>query len=507
MRRVTLFIFLIGFVLLRPHEIGQSGLLYPTDDYGYFAHASSIAFGQFPSFAKEECFHADYPVAHPGPGWMASPFVFLFSFLDRMMGAEIVQIRTPENIPLSFSLYGFVLATSFYFWFGCYLLFRGLRHHFAPAISGWTIVLMVLCQGLPIYVFVRPLSSHAYEFFLQSLMVFFLLARNGPGQTRVSRREWALIALGLTLMVTVRFNNVPAALIWPFLLMPAGTKAETRALRRKIFMAAAGLVLIAAGVIFLIYLKDSAYIMRKIGVFLRVENIFFYPKRVMHILLGIDWGLAYTAPYVLVGLAGAFLLKFPLRKKLLIALLPMAVNFLAIMLWKTQGGYYGYRYFTTSIIPLLVYPLALIMKKLKEGGHDYWRRGFFLLALLPALSMLCFDGNTSNLSFRGVQQYFGIAGPGNDTFQMEVWEMLLFSPLQLLWVMCRGGVFYCMHLVGAALGLSGKFPSPILMAYPAFQTDVFVKTLGIYLLPFVLLILAQRLERLRDNHRHENNEK
>ena len=125
MKYISIAILIIAFFLLRPYQMQKFGMCYKGDDYSYFAHATAIAYGQFPSYEKEYFIHGEgRPLHSIGSGIMAAPFVFTFSFIDRLQGSSIVEKRTADNIRQSWSLFGFVIASCTYFWLGCWLLFR-----------------------------------------------------------------------------------------------------------------------------------------------------------------------------------------------------------------------------------------------------------------------------------------------------------------------------------------------------------------------------------------------
>ncbi len=221
MKVITIFIFFCVFLLLRPYHLQQTGLRYGGDDESYFAQSSSLPVGQFPSYEKEYfTVRKNYPLHSIGPGLMAAPFVFIFSLIDRASGSDVVYQRTLENTSQSWSLFGFVFASSFYFWLACFLLYKGLRYYFQHRHASLAVILMVLCQGIPLFVFRRPIFSHVYEFFLQSLLVFVLLKTNKKDSLN-SRGYWAAFGIGIVigLMFLVRLNNIIAAFVWPLVLL------------------------------------------------------------------------------------------------------------------------------------------------------------------------------------------------------------------------------------------------------------------------------------------------
>ncbi len=137
----------------------------PNDDFDYFAHAAALSFATFPFYDKEFIYERETPLGSVGPGLMAAPFVFLFSLIDEAQGREVVEQRTQANIVKSWSQFGFLFATVFYFWTACFFLYEGLRLYVRKRPATLAIILMVLCQGMPLFAYRRPVFSHVYEFF------------------------------------------------------------------------------------------------------------------------------------------------------------------------------------------------------------------------------------------------------------------------------------------------------------------------------------------------------
>ncbi len=451
-----------------------------------------MVFGEFPSYNKEFFLAPDGIKASIGPGLLASPFVWAFSLIDRLSGADIVNIRTLNNIQHSWSLFGFIFATHFYFCLGCLILFRCLRPHLGEKFVLWSIGLMVLAQGIPIYVFQRPVSSHAYEFFLQCLLAVFLVRTHLKHKPPRGIRDILLIGVAVACVFLVRYNNAVLALIWPLVIF----WEEARDLKSGAFWLRIGAVfLIAGGLIFCFKIFPAYFTVVKnyplaVKALTTVHAPTFYVRRFIHIVFGIDWGLLYTAPFVLIGMGALFVLRYPMKRHMLILMLAGLINLYVAIIWKTQGGFYGYRYFVTSVIPLVVYPFGVFLRRLEARfGEKGWRI-IFLLALFPVLSMISFTGNESNLMFGPAEQYFGQPGPGNDTFQMEIWEMLLFTPQDLLPVVLRGGPFYLIHVFCVLFECTEILPNVIYIRYPVFSGWVFLKIGLLYACPFYVFALV-----------------
>ena len=187
----------------------NTGQLYGSDDESYFAHATALVFFQFPSDEKELYQSMGKIPRHSiGPAIMALPFTFVFSQIDRLMGSTIIKKRNRKNIKESWTLFGFVLSTYFYFWMACVLLFLGLRYFYDEFTCFLTVVFMVLIQGVPLYMFRRPVFSHMYEFFLQSALLYILIK---DFKTKFLDNDSAmliLIGIFIGLISLVRYNNI-----------------------------------------------------------------------------------------------------------------------------------------------------------------------------------------------------------------------------------------------------------------------------------------------------------
>ncbi len=164
-----------------------------------------------------------------------------------------------------------------------------------------------------------------------------------------------------------------------------------------------------------------------------------------------------------------------------------------IVMWKDQGDWYGYRFIVASIIPLLVYPLALLIQRSEEKYGKKISVVWGLIALVPLLSMLSFEGNSSNLTLAPFVNSSGSLQWGNNTYQIEIWKMLVFRPYELFIAIFKGGLFYIAYLGAEVLGaVRNMLPSIVYEKYRVFQLHITVKTFIIYALPFVLYWVVRK---------------
>lgn len=496
MKHISIAIFICAFLLLRPYVMQKNGLWYSDDDFDYFAQSTSIAFGEFPSY-HNEFFRGKFqgktaPLGSIGPGLMAAPFVYIFSCLDKLKGSSIAIKRTKENIEGSWSQFGFVFSSVFYLCLGCQFLYLALKRFSSEKYAVAAIILTVLCQGIPLFAFRRPIFSHISEFAIQSLLVFILVnIRFSNGRFRFSIPFIFLIGLIVSFVYLTRYNNLPLALIWLFIIY---RKQFTNI--KNFFYWDKLLISFLVFCSFILVLKFIPDVLNghegyKLTRLLNLYTPSFYVKRVIHIIAGLDWGLLYTAPFILIGIVAAIYYRYCIRKDILLLLIPMLVNLYIVVMWKTQGSWYGYRYLVVSLIPLLITPCAILMQSAdhKFGKHLIWL--WVCIAIFPFISMICFEGNPTTLTLFRTQ---GMKW-GNPEYQLNVWKTILFDPKQTFIVFAKAGPYYLFHLLKTFLVWIHIIPASPMRKYPNFNYIVMIRVFLIYIMPFLFYFFSQRLQK------------
>ena len=478
--------------------------MYSGDDFSYMAHATSLAFGQFPSYGNEYYQGSEsmkQPFHSIGAGLMAAPFVFTFSLIDRWQGHAIVSKRTKDNMAGSWTVFGFVWASCFYFCLSLFLLYQALILFFKKNIVVFSVIIMSLCQGIPLFVFRRPVFTHTYEFFLQSFLVYIFLKLSYKEHRYNNILSACTIGLILGLVVLVRLNNIFVAFIWPLVLFYKKGSSFSHIFRCIKWKSLCMTYFVCALIVFIFQILPDIYYNNRgndsviKGLLLDFEPISFYIQRSLHILFGPDWGLIYSAPFILIGLCSLMILKSSFKNKLILLSLPLLVNFYILMAWKTQGGWYGYRYFIASAIPVMIIPITHFIQCAhnKIGRWIYWILS--IIAVVPFLSMLCFEGG-QGFFVTVVKQYFGTEGYGNNMYQYNIWNALLSMPQKISFAVSQGGVFYGQYLLALLKGNFNQLPFYIRMRYPIFDQMVLIKTLIIYTCPMLVFSLAQLKNKL-----------
>ena len=106
--------------------------------------------------------------------------------------------------------------------------------------------------------------------------------------------------------------------------------------------------------------------------------------------------------------------------------------------------------------------------------------------------MLCFEGNPTTLTLHAIPSapFRGCAN-GNLTYQLEVWKAMLFDPVGFFIVLFKGGLLYCVYLVSLLTKTTHLLPSIVFEKYPHFDSSVLIKSLIIYLAPFVFYTIRE----------------
>ena len=147
----------------------------PGDDMSYWLHSATLAFDQDFNYLNDyEINHnifnpeTNAPAHPPGAGYLASPFVYLFSLFDKVAGTTDAYTRI--NPVKSFAYAGYFIAGLIYTFFGSYFLSKIVKKY-NNKYAG-LLLFSGLMSTLIHFVSTRFLMSHASEFFLCSLIIY-----------------------------------------------------------------------------------------------------------------------------------------------------------------------------------------------------------------------------------------------------------------------------------------------------------------------------------------------
>src|SRR5262249_42967705 len=115
----------------------------------------------------------DHPI---GTGFLAAPFVFLGSLIDRASGHPVIEDR--KQYVGSWAYFGFCLSVSLYFLLSLFLMHACARLLWPDFANGNLMILMVLSCGILYYTLGIFPMSHVFEVAAISFTLYLsLLAR------------------------------------------------------------------------------------------------------------------------------------------------------------------------------------------------------------------------------------------------------------------------------------------------------------------------------------------
>jgi hypothetical protein len=171
-------------------------------------------------------------------------------------------------------------------------------------------------------------------------------------------------------------------------------------------------------------------------------------------------------------------------------LLPLLINIYVTMSWGNQGGWYGYRFIIFSLIPLVAMSFAAFIQNIsKKIGYKNLLIALFIITILPIISMLVFEGNTSSLSLYKSENW------GNNTYQIEIWKIIFTKPFVFISSILKGGPLYLTSIFVNVFGLKHIFPDVITNIYPKITLIIFIKTMIIYIFPFILYFITRSIQK------------
>jgi hypothetical protein len=343
-KKVFLLIFLAAFFVLRPYQLEREHLIYGShggDDLGYLAHASALAFGDFPRYSGEHYVDGTLPKYTIGPALLALPFVFAFSRIDVLEHDPAIMNRGPDYLS-TWAVFGFVVASIFYFCLSALLCWRLLRRFYSERAATWSTALLYVAQGFPLFAYRRPVFSHIYELFAQTLLLTFLFSLTPSARPM---RTGILGGLTAGLVTFTRYNNFFMS-AW----FPVVAYLRARWNRTGAAIAAGGFIVtfIALVVVFKIwptfYSPVEHYNVAG-EIHFELLSFQYLAYRLAKLLIGWDWGLLWTAPFTLLGTVWLYWKNRD--RDLLLLSAPLLVNLVITLLFASQGGWYGYRYLHT----------------------------------------------------------------------------------------------------------------------------------------------------------------
>jgi hypothetical protein len=392
---------------------------------------------------------------HPmGPGIMAAPFVAGFSVIDRLNNHPVLTDRTA--FIGSWSYFGIQFATAFYFFSGIALYQLALRRWISPL----TVAVAVLSSGMLWYVTYRFSMGHAYEFFALALLTAGCVALCSVTKSRQLGGLVVLVAFATFLALMVRWVDYGLLAVPLIVVLTHYLIERAGQYRRALLLGYAG---VAGGVVMV-----AAFHFYAFGVLWPTPDYFYgeaierylpYPL-LLSLLLSVsqnlinlpllvfssEFGLLYTFPlFPIAVLTTLFMwarnfMDEPLPWTLwgLGVAICISVPLAIVLLWKTTGGGYGYRYLLSAMPALLLSGAVFLNSRKIEnsyGRKGEWTGGVITLVLslagfLALVSFVAQIGYGKGAGFTIERQInvFGVEHIFSGRGYMDAVFAALFSP-------------------------------------------------------------------------------
>jgi len=419
--RITL---IFGLLFLLAFSINNLTNELDYDNASYVSHAFTIGLDFDLNYNNEpvdKIYLNKKMPPHPiGAGFLASPFVGLFSIIDIIQDNEI--IRDHSNYQNSWSLFGFAFSSSIFFFIGIYLYIKSFQLLSLIDYNINFIIILILSSTVPFFVLNRYLFSHSYEFFSVSILFWLLVkiyykVKNNKPIFYFS----AIYSLCFSLNLFIRYSNfnlllLPLIVFVTILLLIDNKSNISKSYENKIMLV--GLLLVIISIISLI--PNSIFLYFSYGSFLPkpsliydkplwlesynfFEIIIILIKRIPYIfnmLFSSEMGLVYTNPVIPIGFVSATFLinkkqrKLKKNKYLFILLSCLLICFFGFgfsihLWWQGMASSYGYRYLLQTF-PVALLFIFIFEKHLLSFKH-YYKQTIIALAVISTFSMVFFS--------------------------------------------------------------------------------------------------------------------
>lgn len=469
------------------HALLRSQLV--ADDASYLTHGFTLGLDfnlAYRTILTKWLASSGHLPAHPmGPGILAAPFISLFSMIDRIL--DLPVINDHHQYLYSWSLFGFVFASNFYFIFGLFLYHQGLKALRLQFNSKW-LILFACSFGVLYYVLFRPIMGHAFEFFTLALC-FWSTARWYELTEMAKKPAWWLYGLGalsMVLTIEVRPANLNVLML-PFIILitmsllrnPLSLRRFTQTQLSFMFKLAVALLLVFMPFWLMHYQlygvimpsSQDLYGVRPstmpplqdiTQVFAAIWTLVQRLPQIFTIAFSSEFGLLYTSPIILIGpLCFLYWLvrhKFSalmLINSILILMycgLPVAI----ILFWQSPGDAYAYRFlFCLFPIALLGYAVFDHVYRLKSVQY-----GLISLSGLALLANLFFALSPQLMYHDDAQNTLGLRGGSARGYNQAVIQAAVSPQIWTNLVATRFPGFMALGLVKSADIELNKLPVP-----------------------------------------------
>lgn len=443
------------------------------DDASYLAHAFTLGLDfnlNYKDMVANWTTQNGKIAAHPiGPGLLAAPFVAFFSLFDRLSHHAVIENH--GYYQYSWSYFGFIFASIFYYVSGLVLYAMSLRC-LKIKLPPVNFILLTTTFGILFYVLYRPVMGHSFEFF--TIALCFLSSIKLCQRTSYG---WGLLcALSIVLSLVIRPANINVILL-PFIIM-LFHKQDWKKLKSTFFILVLGCLVayLPFGLLNLkLYDKWYPSFVSIYGNALNpippihnitdfISALVFLSTHAWQILLiffSSEFGIAFTSATLFFGM-GFFLLKIRSLFLLMLTLAYVGLPITIIIFWQTVGDAYAYRFL------FCLFPLALLGYAQVWIDHKYIFAQKLMLGFC-VFSLMCnlFFGLSSDLIYTDKQKSaFGKVGGNAMGYNINVAKATLDPSMWLRLCIMRTPGFIAFNVLENA-GIE-----PEIKSFPSLQEKI-----------------------------------
>jgi hypothetical protein len=453
--RKSFILFTLLYVLFFVKTWGSvSGNIYSHDDVVYYAQTASLV-NDFDIDFKNNLgpYNNIYLGISPDTGRMmgyqplgttllylipyavTKPFVYMISIFRGVV--------FDQYDPLFFVVLCFLILILFYA-AGLFIR-KTLQLFFEQSLADITAIFLLWGTILPVYIFRRPIFSVIPEFFFASFLVYcFAKIYN---EDKVDLLKSGVLGMIFGLLAITRWNDI---YLLPLCFVFLGALSKDSDLVCRITKVLLNYLVFILGASIFLILQIIVWIKTygSIGSFLSYyyqlhaqdissKNVMFvYLRNVLYVLFGLDWGVVFTMPILLLGgLSFIFRPKIRiLKNKALISILLLFIFwscFHVVLQWKDTGEFFGYR-FLISLLPFSAIGFATLLEKFWKS---YKKIAIFVLILFCAinfLSILPFELTEKTTLHQGTLTPMGGKGWGNNYYYINSLRFYIESDFKTL---------------------------------------------------------------------------
>ncbi len=409
---VFFFIFLILSILIKTDYRLEEGIYCCKDDHDYYAHAETIAIdfdfdysNQFVGKEDQRFFYngKSAPSTFFGTGLLSVPFLFLGNIID-----NLYQNDNLYNFKLL--LYSF---SSIFYLSLTFVLTSKIAKFFEVKFSKSFLYIIILGSGIGFYAFERYSMSHVYEMFTITLLIYYCLRFYSED---LNNKLAFLIPFLTMLAIMTRWVNIYIFLI-PLIVSKIIKNSKNKLFKNKFFWFSYLISIIVflyhTYLIFGVVTINAEFTYNTSGTLDKFINsdpnlvifVFSNLKNLILLLVGPEFGLIWFSPIIFfsfyLSLKNIFFQSQINKLTFLIILISMLQVFALVLIWKSAGSSYGFRYIM-NLAPLSL--IVTLSQKLNKVEILYIK----LMSIFSAVSVLYFETTLkTQLSLEYTENMFG----------------------------------------------------------------------------------------------------